>query len=92
MKPKTYRSPQFLAFVRSLPCCVCGASAVPHHTETGGVGLKGDDLSCVPLCHVCHTTVHQVGRDTFEDQLNVDIKRENVLVLRKYIEKLEGDL
>ena len=53
----------YLAFVRSLACCSCGASGPsdPHHwsaTVRRGVGQKLDDLLTVPLCRLCHTIYH----------------------------------
>ena len=57
------RSPEYLAYVRSYPCCSCpeeGAShpaEVPseaHHQGRRGVGQKCSDFRCVPLCGLCH--------------------------------------
>jgi len=59
-KQKTPRDKKYLAWIKTLPCQVCrtpGATE-PHHTETGGIGIKGSDYSCVPLCHVCHQKLH----------------------------------
>lgn len=70
-KVKPERSPKYLAFIRSQPCCICGWLPMTsygylmhaHHTETGGMGTKGSDFSAVPLCFACHRKVHdQYGK------------------------------
>ena len=44
-----------------------------HHTTTGGMGLKGDDMRAIPLCHQHHLSIHNskgtAGTWT-EEQLN----------------------
>ena len=66
-KPMTARSEKYLAFVRSLPCCICGSPyTVAHHAGTDrGMGLKCSDLHTVSLCTHCHVDVHQQGVATF---------------------------
>lgn len=55
-KEDTPRNDDYLRFVGTHACWDCGAAAPsdPHHTETGGTGLKGSDYSAVPLCRRCH--------------------------------------
>ena len=60
----------YLAWVRTLPCLLCGAHAEAAHTgHDGGMALKASDRSCVPLCHRCHRTgarsYHAIGRRAF---------------------------
>lgn len=46
-----WRSVAYRKFVASHPCCICGNPNVQAaHTERGGMGMKGSDSSCVPLC------------------------------------------
>jgi hypothetical protein len=54
------RSRRYLAFVRSHPCCSCGALAPSeaHHWGPRAVGEKTDDLRTVPLCRRCHDAWH----------------------------------
>ena len=41
-----------------------------HHTKTGGIGIKGSDYTCVPLCPHCHNEVHQhKGKKIAEDDI-----------------------
>lgn len=73
MRDKRWRSEQYLAFVRSLPCCVCGATeGVAAHHITGmyqlsGTGLKPADSYTMPACDPiykhsrdCHQQIHAI--------------------------------
>lgn len=63
-----WRSEAYLAFVRSLPCCVCGATTgiAAHHMigmwQLGGMGLKAPDSFAMPACDgpgdTCHRRIH----------------------------------
>ena len=66
-----WRSEAYLAFVRTLPCCVCGATTgiAAHHMigmwQLGGTGLKAPDAFVMPACdpiygHTrdCHQQIH----------------------------------
>ena len=39
--------------------------AEAHHTETGGMGMKGSDHATVPLCRICHDVHDRLGKETF---------------------------
>jgi hypothetical protein len=65
-KPKTLRDKKYLAFIRLQRCFKCGQKpSDPHHTETGGMGMKGSDKKAVPLCRVCHDRHDRIGKETF---------------------------
>lgn len=80
-KPDTRNVPRHLAFIRSLPCCVCGkaprseAAHIRNGTD-GGMALNPSDRWVVPLCAACHRTgpraQHTVGEVTFWGDLEVD--------------------
>ena len=85
-KPKTERCFTYLAFIREQPCTICGYLPRDgfkylmnaHHTETGGMGIKGSDYSAIPLCFACHRKTHeQYGkrRPWTPDELAAIIKR-----------------
>jgi len=62
---------------RTLACCVprCRAYYVQaHHSETGGMGMKGPDSSCVPVCIAHHTELHTGGHLTFQEKYGIDLK------------------
>jgi len=83
---KPARAPHYLAFVRQLPCCVCGSPEPndPHHWGPRGMGSKTDDFRTVPLCRRCHDRIHD-GRDQCKD-FNARI----VNTLVKYLRIVEG--
>lgn len=65
---KRWRSERYLAFVRNLPCSVCGTDhgVIAHHLigmwGMSGMGLKAPDSMAMPLCdgpgETCHRLVH----------------------------------
>jgi len=61
MKPK--RDSRYLAWIRTLPCVVCGSARGIEASHTGprGLGQKSPDSSAIPLC-VPH---HRTGRDSY---------------------------
>jgi len=69
MKKQVARSEEYLEFVRMLPCCICKEwPSEPHHTESGGVGMKGSDYSAIPLCRPHHRECHDIGKLTFQEK------------------------
>jgi len=50
------RSSKYRGWIRSLPCAACGSECGVQaaHTVNNGLGTKGSDYSCVPLCFPCH--------------------------------------
>lgn len=91
---KPDRDSKYITFVRLQPCIVCGIISPnhAHHTETGGMGTKGSDYSCIPLCAVHHTSgtyaIHQIGNNNFEFHFNINLKEIQIKLLRKYIKEL----
>lgn len=53
---------KYLAWLRTLPCCVCGAYPPSEACHVrlggrGGIGIK-PKFSAVPCCHNCHSKQH----------------------------------
>ncbi len=77
MKPR--RSPRYLAWIRTQPCCVCGSTRGIEASHTGphGLGQKSPDSSAIPLCAKHHRTgadsYHRLGPRKFSEKHNVDI-------------------
>lgn len=88
-KIKTARSETYLAFVRSLPCCICGKPyTVAHHAGTErGMGLKCSDFHTVALCASCHLETHQRGAKTFCAVHGLDMWELIAKTLEKYVEE-----
>ena len=66
MKPA--RNVRYLAFIRTLPCAVCGTrrNIEAAHSGPHGLGQKAPDSSAIPLCVKHHRTgsdsYHKLGR------------------------------
>jgi|SRR5215831_21251307 len=76
-KPEVRRRWQHLAFVRQLPCVVCGKAppseaAHVRSGSDGGAGMKPADRYCVSLCNDCHALQHQFGELTFWSTVRID--------------------
>lgn len=64
MKRKAWRSRRYREWVRSQPCCMCGAPAEDaHHLiglgKMGGMGTKAPDWALMPMCRNHHNEVHR---------------------------------
>ena len=74
------RSRRYLAWIRTLPCAVCGADdqVQAAHTGTdGGLAQKPSDYSAIPLCALHHTldgprAYHGCSRAQFEARYGLD--------------------
>ena len=76
-KPDLRRRANHLAFVRQLPCTVCGKAAPSEAAHLrlgcdGGAGLKPSDRYSLSLCNRCHALQHEFGERTFWSALRID--------------------
>jgi hypothetical protein len=76
-KPEFRRRSQHLAFLRQLPCVVCGKAPPSEAAHVrlgsdGGAGMKPADRHCVSLCSDCHALQHQFGELTFWSTVRID--------------------
>jgi hypothetical protein len=71
--PKTApgRNPEYLDYIRRQECYVCQQKPCEPHHAGGGVGRKGSDYSCVPLCRKHHRELHDIGKSTFMKQYEI---------------------
>lgn len=77
----------YLRYIRGLACIICDATPVDAaHIEAGGVGMKDNDLVTLPLCRKHHNDLHQRGRDTFQQWHGVNLYKEVVRCLVRYLE------
>lgn len=65
-KTGPWRSPEYLAFVRAKPCCVCGKPGPSEAHHWGGKGSRGTGQKCsdaftAPLCRAHHDQWHLSG-------------------------------
>lgn len=80
------KAPHYLAYVRQLSCCVCGAEPPneAHHHGSRGMGQKTDDYRTVPLCFQCHRRFHDTG------ELPVDFNAKLIDTLVRFLRIAEG--
>ena len=78
MKPT--RNLKYLAWIRTLPCLICGRTGGVEAAHTGphGMAQKSADTSAVPLCARHHRTgrdsYHKLGARAFERRHGVDLR------------------
>jgi hypothetical protein len=75
LKQKTIRDKEYISWIKELPCLICYSPSEPHHLALKGqkgMGVKVSDRNCVPFCNNHHRMFHQIGRDTFAKQFNLD--------------------
>ena len=89
------KNKNYLDFIRRLPCIVCRAPSEPQHIRSqrhcpleyaGGTSLKPYDLMSLPCCREHHVEMEQ-GYIKFEKKYNLDLKKEIIKCLVKYIER-----
>src|ERR1017187_152410 len=51
-------NPEFVSWIRSLPCCCCGKPPPSHAHHSVHRSQSGGDETCVPLCMRCHGDYH----------------------------------
>jgi hypothetical protein len=67
----------YLTYIRSLPCVVCGsASECDHLRARGSRESKRDDRTCIPLCREHHAERHQGGNEKFEKKYKINLWKE----------------
>jgi hypothetical protein len=82
------RSPEYLAWIRTLPCAVCHRqptfflpieAAHTHALGPRGMGQKSSDFSTIPLCFWHHRgdadSYHALGEKEFAAQRGLDIPK-----------------
>ena len=85
--PTSNSSENYLDYIRSLECVICGKSpSDPHHLDTAGVAMKGSDYITVPLCREHHDELHSQGKATFQQLHGVDFYKEVVKFLVAWLE------
>lgn len=79
MSPR--RDPKYLAWIRTLPCLVCGSTwkTEASHTGSHGMSQKSSDRSCIPLCARHHRTAndsyHKLGARAFEEKHRLNLRK-----------------
>jgi hypothetical protein len=69
------QDPDYLAWIRTRPCCVCGEDTTveAHHPRIGvGMAQKASDKWALPLCGRHHREVQAQGDRVFWASLGID--------------------
>jgi hypothetical protein len=76
-----------------VPRCEVRHGCDPAHTQGNGMGSKGPDCSCVPLCREHHTEQHAKGMKVFQIKYGIDLAHEARVHYAAYrlIEKGEAE-
>jgi hypothetical protein len=83
--------PKYYAFVKTLPCIICGLKSDPHHLTAVGIGGgTGEDLTCVNLCRKHHTIAHTMSVKDFNAEFNIDLWRECHRTLMLFMKQQPG--
>lgn len=89
-KPVRQTDEDYLDYIRSLPCIVCGASppSDPNHIQTVGAG--GSDYGTLPMCRRCHDEFHRTFLYEFEAKHQINCWREVALLLMVRLGELQA--
>jgi hypothetical protein len=75
---KPTRDRTYLAWIRTQPCAVTDCKRYrieAHHAGPRGMSQKADDHSAIPLCFKHHDELHRLGKRTFCDRYDLDIRQ-----------------
>lgn len=88
---KPVRDPEYLRFVKRLPCAVCCKTwgVDPCHTGPHGISQKASDLLCIPLCRVHHQEYDSAPRE-FATKHGLDVPALITKLNGLYETKLKG--
>lgn len=85
-KVKRIRDQKHLAFIRTLPCVLCGKSpseAAHIRTATNsGTGIKPNDSQVISACQQCHALAHLKGHKTVFGDTEKLLNLANVLWIK----------
>jgi hypothetical protein len=88
---KPVRNPEYLKFIRKLPCSACGSTRRIEAAHTGphGMSQKASDLQCIPLCDRCHPRFDADPRGEAQ-RCRIDVPALVSKLNRFWFEKLNG--
>jgi hypothetical protein len=86
-KNRVFKNPDYLKFIRRLPCAITDISGVQaHHAATKGMGGITNDYFAVPLTALKHTGSGHITENQLADEMNEDIQQRIIFYLSLYIE------
>ncbi len=95
-KPVRLEDPDYLAWIRRLPCIISHCQAEASHIVPDGwgkMGSKVSDYRTVPMSRTIHREYHRIGRKRFESKYAIDLAEEQIRLMEIYISALrEADI
>jgi hypothetical protein len=94
-KTPIFKSNKYLNYIRSLQCVACDDKiyVVTAHHEAFGTKAMGKNLipdsQSVPLCVRCHGMRHDIGYQSFWNEVNIDPKLIIINQLSVYLLDIE---
>lgn len=90
---RIHRNGRYLAWLRTQPCCVTGATIDVQAAHTrlglgGGMGIKPTDYRALPLQAISHRTQHQMGERAYWASKGRDPEIEVVIHLARYVREV----
>ncbi len=81
---------EYKDYVNTLPCLICGGAAEGHHLVAVGMGRKREtpkweDYTAIPLSRRYHAELHQIGRKKFEKKYYINLYKEALIILSRWI-------
>lgn len=76
-KQKRFKRKDYLAFIASLKCLICGSVPECSHTIPKSAGNNASDALVLPLCPQCHrigrNSIHNLGLEGFQRVHKIDL-------------------
>jgi len=101
MKGKRFESKDYLDFVRSKPCFLCGSPLTEAHHQRRfahdkGMGLKPSDTYALNVCSYCHRSLQKyrtkwASNNRMIEFDDIDAFRQIVKNLTEYLCEIQGE-
>ena len=77
-------------YIETLPCLISGGVTEGHHLVSIGMGRdrklsRWEDYTRIPLSREYHSELHQIGLAQFEKKYQVNLYKEALIILAKWI-------
>lgn len=73
-------------------CAICGREPEPHYLTSIGMGrsrlkLLAEHYTVIPLCSEHHSSIHQLGVESFQAKHQINLWKDVTYQLIKYLEE-----
>lgn len=78
---------EYLDYIRSKPCLICGIKSDPHHLiARTWRESKRNDYTAINLCRKHHSEVEQIALSKFESKYHINLWKEVALLIINYVQ------